>query len=436
MQVCSVAMVRMSDGERMPYLFATLPPDHSQGALPARLSVPTPLCQPTLFAVSLRNRGLAANSIAGALRAVQVLELELSMRGISLAQRLKDGRFLSVEELEGVSQAAHYHAEDLKAAIADAESRTGLSPSTKVLDLRRQRLKSKWKLVSSKTRAIRHYYIHQYLMWMRNRALFRLNTKSTEFRNFLDKSNIALQGFLARAPMKERESDSTGKGIGGEAWSQVCKTVDKKSASNPWKNEHVRERNELMILVFHALGIRRGELGGIKLHEFNLAESTIFISRHPDDIDDTRATSAETKTLGRDLPLKRELAGKIYQYINNNRARVKNVGSTPYLFVANGGKPLSLSRINQIFAEVKGALPDVLDDFYPHILRHECNTNLSKVFDDNRVDEQHEKKFRAHLMGWSETSQMPALYTKRHIKRKADQLSLAAQDRMSLPSRD
>jgi hypothetical protein len=47
--------------------------------------------------------------------------------------------------------------------------------------------------------------------------------------------------------------------------------------------------------------------------------------------------------------------------------------------------------------------------------------------DANKVGEDAEKKARSYLMGWSETSGTAATYTRRHIRKKAQEVSLQLQ---------
>lgn len=76
---------------------------------------------------------------------------------------------------------------------------------------------------------------------------------------------------------------------------------------------------------------------------------------------------------------------------------------------------------------------------HPHLFRHEYNVALSRKIDANnalviagdttkkKIEEGEEAKIRMHLMGHS-SEKSGDIYNKRHIKEKADEISLADQE--------
>ena len=103
-----------------------------------------------------------------------------------------------------------------------------------------------------------------------------------------------------------------------------------------------------------------------------------------------------------------------------------------YLFVADRtGAPMSLSALNKCFAFLRIRIPDLPDDLSPHVLRHTWNDNFSEVMDRNNTPEADEQKMRSVLMGWSENSDTAIIYTRRHVRKKASQVSLAMQSDMA-----
>jgi hypothetical protein len=66
----------------------------------------------------------------------------------------------------------------------------------------------------------------------------------------------------------------------------------------------------------------------------------------------------------------------------------------------------------------------------PHVLgRHSWNTRFSELADKRQISAEVEKKVRSRAMGWSETSNTAATYTRRHVEREADELIRALYDR-------
>jgi len=72
-------------------------------------------------------------------------------------------------------------------------------------------------------------------------------------------------------------------------------------------------------------------------------------------------------------------------------------------------------------------------DVYPHLFRHTYNYNFSSIADEQGLDQEMEKKIRSQVMGWSETSNTAASYTRREIERKAREASLQLQNNMVKP---
>ena len=101
-----------------------------------------------------------------------------------------------------------------------------------------------------------------------------------------------------------------------------------------------------------------------------------------------------------------------------------------FLFVANGGAPLSLRGLNKIFEVFCTKHPE-FPTIFPHLFRHTNNYNFSKFADEQGMDPEKEKKTRSHLMGWSETSGTAEAYTRREIERKARDASLKLQSKMA-----
>jgi integrase len=184
------------------------------------------------------------------------------------------------------------------------------------------------------------------------------------------------------------------------------------------------------------LGIRRGELLGVRVSDLNFQTNEVLIARRADDPEDPRANEPNTKTRDRLLSLEEDLAVLTRRYVTGARRRIEGARRHDYVFVANGtGAPLSLSGLNKIFVVLRTKCPSLPDELSPHVFRHTWNDEFSAVMDKRQVSEETEKKIRARLMGWSETSGTAATYTRRHTDRKAKEASLALQAKFKARSR-
>jgi integrase len=196
------------------------------------------------------------------------------------------------------------------------------------------------------------------------------------------------------------------------------------SPANPWKGKHTKGRNYLIAKWLVALGIRRGELLNIRIDDINFQTGRVTIERRPDDKRDPRPNQPRVKTRGRELPLGSTLTALTHEYVRTLRAAQGNARKHGYLFVANGsGAPLSLPQVDAIFTVLRKSRPELPRNLMPHVLgRHSWNTRFSELADERKLSTEVETKVRARAMGWSETSNTAAIYTRRHVEREADEL--------------
>lgn len=118
-------------------------------------------------------------------------------------------------------------------------------------------------------------------------------------------------------------------------------------------------------------------------------------------------------------------------YIMNCRSAIRGARKHDFLFVASDtGAPLSIPSLNKIFNVLRQKCPGMPNNIFPHIFRHTWNDRYSEEMDANKVGEEEEKKTRSYLNGWSETSGTASTYTRRHIRKKAQEASLRLQNKL------
>ena len=93
---------------------------------------------------------------------------------------------------------------------------------------------------------------------------------------------------------------------------------------------------------------------------------------------------------------------------------------------------MSLACLNKIFKILRLNCEALPDDLSPHTLRHTWNELFSDAVDKHGVSPELEQKIRSRMMGWSETSGMAKVYNQRHIRKKATEVSLEMQGRISM----
>lgn len=394
-----------------------------------------PLFDPLVFVLSvMRARNRASATIAQANRAFIVLYLFLDEQGIDLDSRLDKGMLLSFGEIDLLLRNCRIPLEQLEPDLKVKDQKS--KHSRNVPEGRHIERPLLVKQIDPESAAIRCLYIRDYLRWLIQDRLLRLQAGHPFFASLSNVLEIVIDAISARIPFRGSQNTLRKReGLPVESIQQLRQTIDPASPLNPWMGGHVRLRNALIIEFFLILGPRRGELLNIKISDINLQLGQLLISRRADDPADPRVNQPCVKTRDRKLPISAPLAQLLQQYILQERRKNKGAKKHEFLFVANGtGSPLTLAGLNKVFVWLRRHCTFLPEDFSPHALRHTWNEEFSRTMDRQGVPEAKEQQMRAYLMGWAKDSVSAATYTKRHIQNKARAVSLDLQGRlMQLP---
>jgi integrase len=192
-------------------------------------------------------------------------------------------------------------------------------------------------------------------------------------------------------------------------------------------------RNRLIVHALYHLGIRRGELLGIKGKDVDQGVGLVSIVRRPDDPEDPRKYPPNVKTRERDIPCNGGLLAQLVGYVSQSRSALPHARKHPFVVVAHDdGAPLALISVNKILEELR-EVPGVSKNLSPHILRHAWNDMFSRLCDEQKVHKDLEAQLRSYLMGWSPVSKTAATYDVRHIRQVATELSLLMQVQVMNP---
>jgi integrase len=193
--------------------------------------------------------------------------------------------------------------------------------------------------------------------------------------------------------------------------------------SNPWK-PHTRLRNWIGYRFARELGLRRGEVGKIRIDDIRAVKghSVVVVRRRPHDPADTRVSGNRPKvnTAERELPVSELLASALRQYQHTLLQDGGRRGAgTTYLLVATNGAALSGSSLDAIWIAVRRKLGRNMSW---HVLRH---TWAEEIADD--LLKEHEGKpdsselvpgILRELGGWTPTSSIPFLYIRNAMKKR------------------
>lgn len=390
-----------------------------------------PLFLPTIYATSMLRGGCKQlNTIKANLAALKVLYTWAWKSAINLEERLRNGEFLNLVEIDSIARMVRLAANELYAE-ADPYSAFAVPPNRRRPEkVRAISTGSAPRLVSGYTAAIRISYISAYLEWL---AIYCTPNSRDRVAHAAERELMKTQLLARKSSPRYQSVNKNGDAFGREGLElqtqdRLVACINANSSENPWHDKELRKRNELLIVLLLETGIRRGELLGLTIDRINLQKDEISIARNPDDAEDPRTYEPNTKTRARVLPISPRLSDLIHEYVTRVRSKIPGARRHKFLFVEHRrGQPLSLPAFTKVFSTLRERVPDLPNNLSGHLLRHTWNERFSEKCDEQCVAESHEMKSRSYAMGWSETSGTAATYTKRSIRRGANKLMMKMQ---------
>ncbi len=171
-------------------------------------------------------------------------------------------------------------------------------------------------------------------------------------------------------------------------------------------------RNWLMFETALELGLRRGELLKLRLDSLPRGNNDgVRILRLPDDKADSRLNEPSVKTAERVIPASRRLLMAFRAYLTAPQPQGRVSGKSPYVFVTNGGEPISLDAANDIIQSIS-RLSGVSLSW--HSLRHTWAERMGDLLADKPNGPDQLK----YLGGWT-NSQSPNRYIQNAIAKQA-----------------
>jgi integrase len=395
----------------------------------------TPLFYPTVFAVEQRrSAGLAANTLWADGQALMPLLLWANRHGIELEQRFAEGNFLTATEVSSFARAAKRRLRHLRRAAAPGRTAPpGRNAPTNLEAFRSPHVPPE-KGVATDFSSFRIWVAREYLSWLADKtspyqALSdRAHRERTEAR---EEMRRALKSHLTGRGGKSKRKE----GLTERQQSRLLEVIKPDSPENPWVQPYVRVRNQCLVTFLLGLGPRKGEALKQTIGHVDMGQLEVSIVRKPDDPNDSRRLEPNVKRVGRIVPMEREVADQLSDYISDWRAVLPGAEKTDFLFLTVKGKPMSHEAVHKVFTVLRNAVPELPDNLSSHLLRHTWNDNYSVQMDKNRVTSANEIRTRSYLMGWSETSGTAARYTQRSTRKRAAEYSRASQKRvMGMPN--
>ncbi|WP_219565922.1 tyrosine-type recombinase/integrase [Vibrio parahaemolyticus] len=330
--------------------------------------------------------------------------------GINLVERVANGTFLSIEEIDNYIRACKLYADkedDNKDSavvsltdkrIRDAIHKTSNSQpevSAHTFNQRLNRLKAYIEFL---------YVCHHY---DKAETAQQISTDD-QFNKFKIYISTAISGSKKDNTIVKDAFESV---IPADKFFDLLEMIQERSPHNPFKSSKLR--NQIIAQILIDTGVRVG--AALKLKVSDLVDDwdnpRFRLTRTPNDPTDTRRLPAANKTKALSVPISRDLMKLIKLYIETVRNSTPNANEHDFVFISEKGKtigkPMSYNAIHKVIKIFGDAIGIAL---HPHLLRHKWN----EVFEDKAKEKGFSpdkiEDLRKYAMGWVEDSEMASVY--------------------------
>ncbi|HCG5474223.1 TPA: tyrosine-type recombinase/integrase [Vibrio parahaemolyticus] len=361
----------------------------------------------------------------------------LDREGIDIEQRMFTGEMLQVEEVRRFTQSTKFTFKD----IAEHKEVASLRLSNKAINNLIHSTKTVSSLVVPPTTNNR---IRRSLAFLEYLYLEHHNTGHIPTyveKRFRDMKSVMLLGIRRDTELRTLNGDPEISVIPDEAFYKLLEIIQPNHHHNPFK--HSQWRNALIVLLLAQVGERKGAILKLKISDcdFTGTCTKIHVRRTPNDVVDPRKDKPSQKTREHTAYVDKETMLELKSYITNKRKTYVGAERHEFVFVSEmatkgeSGEPLSISSVNNILRRLSEVIGFRIT---PHKLRHKWNELLDDIKDgDKSVSPDYLEKVRKYQMGWSENSQMPALYNRYKIIKKAQEYQYQLQEKLlSVTSHD
>lgn len=218
---------------------------------------------------------------------------------------------------------------------------------------------------------------------------------------------------------------------------------------NPYKSNHVRWRNYILLLTMMLGGNRRSESILMQLQDVNLygREKYFEIVKRNNILPQKsqHSQAAAVKTKGRTIGLNEELASLFEYYLTHIRRKFKGHAKSMDLFLSTKeGKPLSVNTPNAIVESIVKKHPEFKGILTPHRLRNTFHDLLNDALDKKMdadlgnqspmMKQSHKQVLQEQAGGWARGSAMTSKYPAGSIERRVIAMTQTAQTLALNPS--
>jgi integrase len=323
------------------------------------------------------------------------------------------------------------------AGFTEAEIQGGLVEAMR-LDLRS--VGEKKSVVGVDTFNLRLITTAAFLRWYADACLAQLPSEHHRYdriRDNVERVLVWCSDSFVQAPPR---SKGKRKHLTGKEQAFLIRCLDPSNRNGYGKSEPIRWRNYVAVMLMLSCGLRRGELLSLRVEDVQFgAIPSVNVELRPPDPDDERKPRPEVKRNGRIIPMDRKLARAVNKYIVQWRDLLqdKSAVENEYLILGSEGDPLSLTRLNEIFREIRRAYPkDLPRHLSPHALRHSFSINLERNLRNGGMKDDKRRSQALALMRGDSSLDSQNVYIDAEVHEQASKCLEAYQAKLMAPQGD
>ncbi|MDB5581099.1 MAG: integrase family protein [Bradyrhizobium sp.] len=364
---------------------------------------------PNLYCVvELRPTSISLSTMRARMDAVCQFHNWCASKGIDARARVDSATFFTKAEVEGLRREMRVNL----LTRPGPQSRGG-------------RRKPKSAVVTKGQWRARCAAVREYITWHAEEAIQRMSVRDER----LGEARARLADFRRWMSKKIR----THRNVSREGMDPTCQAVFLRAItpgdpSNPFALRH-QHRNYALWRCYYDGGVRRSEALGLKGEDLKLNgdDPRLIVHRRPDDADDVRAIAPNTKTLPYSVLLTAELSGALHTYVVKHRTKVAGAKRSPYVFISQMGRPLSISSVHYMIEQLR-TVPGMPGNFTTHLLRYGWNDRFGEAAEKLGWTAEEEKQVRNQHQGWTQHSDQGQDYQRGRNRKRGQQIASAMQD--------
>lgn len=354
-------------------------------------------------------------------------------QGIDLVERVENGTFLSIEEIDHYIRACKFYIDT-----------DGDNEDSMVVSLTEKRIRDAIHATSHSQPEVSAHTFNQRLNRLKAYTEFlyvyhHYDKAETKQQISTDNQFNKFKLYISTAISSSRKyntitKDAFESAIPSGKFFDLLDVIQEYSAKNPFKSSKLR--NQIIAQLLIDTGVRIGAILKLKVSDLvdDWTTPRFLLTRTPNDPTDTRRLPAANKTKAISVPISHELIKLIKLYIETVRKSTPNTHEHDFVFISEKGKtigsPMSYNAINKVistFGDTVGI------DLHPHLLRHKWN----EVFENDAIEQGYSpnqiEDLRKYAMGWKPDSKMGSVYNQFQLAMKVAEISSKNQSK-SVPN--